>query len=206
MIARLFVFFLLAAVSPAQQTSTANPPKSEADSAGPVLPVIDPNACPFEGCTFGKWKVTKESAMYSTWQGGRTEAGKLHPGEEVVALTGVHITLKPDRISVRKPIPDLEVEPGDVILRYMYVGEGFANIWAKGHWHKEHDCSFVTEKDGMGCMKNCSAVVAECGAKEWWVQVKTSGGVLGWVLVQDNFAGMDSLASLNSSRHVLLSR
>lgn len=166
------------------------------DSAEPKLPVIDENACPFEGCTFRKWTVTKDSTLYSTWQDTRTETGKLKPRDRVTGLTGVHVTRKPDRILVRQPIPDLGVKPGDVILRYMYVGEGFANIWANGNWHKEYDCSFITEQNGSGCAQGCAAVVTEAGVKEWWVQVKTGNGKTGWVLVQDNFDGMDILGTI----------
>jgi hypothetical protein len=164
----------------------------------PTLPVIDYNACPFEGCTFGNWKVTKDSKLYSSWQNGRAEVGTLNTGTEVAGLTGVHITRKPDKIVVTKAIPDLDAQPGDVILRYMYVGEGFANIWFKGSWHKEYDCSFVTEKDNEGCLRDCSGSVAEYGVKEWWVKINTHDSKTGWVLVEDNFDGMDSLARLNS--------
>jgi hypothetical protein len=123
------------------------------------------------------------------------ETGKLKRGDKATGITGVHVTRKPDRILVRQPIPDLAAKPGDVILRYMYVGEGFANIWVSGHWHKEYDCSFVTERNGSGCAKGCAAVVTEDGVKEWWVQVKVSNGETGWVLTEDNFDGMDMLGS-----------
>jgi hypothetical protein len=181
---RLSAFLLLATIALAQQAPTAEP----------LLPVIDSNACPFEGCTFRAWKVTKESTLYSSWKSKRTEIGKLHPGQDVTGLTGVHITYKPDRILVKQPLPDLGLRPGDVILRYMYVGEGFANVWFKGEWHREFDCSFITEKNGQGCLKDCAAMVTEEGKKEWWVKIKTASGKIGWVLVDNNFDGMDILA------------
>jgi hypothetical protein len=184
---------LFAALALAQQSPTS-PSQSSAGNIGePSLPVIDYKACPFEGCTFGKWKVMKLTAVYSSWQNGRTELVKLQPGEEVIGLTGVHVTRKPDRIVVKKEIIDLGLRPGDVILRYMYVGEGFANIWAKGQWHKEQDCTFITEKSSEGCLRDCSAIVDEEGMKEWWVKIKTFDGKVGWVLEQGNFEGIDSL-------------
>jgi len=76
----------------------------------------------------------------------------------------------------------------------MYLGEGFANIWFNGAWHKGEDCTFVTEKNGQGCLRDCSAIVTEQGVKDWWVKIKTSDGKIGWVLVEDNFDGMDALA------------
>ena len=131
--------------------------------------------------------------MYSSWQEGRTELARLKAGEEVTGLTGVHVTLRPDRILVKTAIPNLALKPGDIVLRYMYLGEGFANIWANGVWHKSEDCTFITEKSGEGCLRDCSAVVTEEGVKEWWVKIKTSDGQVGWVLVEHNFDGMDSL-------------
>jgi hypothetical protein len=190
-----FAVIILAASMLGQQAR----PTSAANFTEPTLPVIDYDACPFEGCTFGKWKVTKDSKLYSSWQDGRAELGTLNTSTEVAGLTGVHITRKPDKIVVTKAIPDLDAQPGDVILRYMHVGEGFANIWIKGSWHKEYDCSFVTEKENEGCLRDCSGSVAEYGVKEWWVQIKTHDDKMGWVLVNDNFDGMDSLASLNSA-------
>ena len=85
------------------------------------------------------------------------------------------------------------------MLRYMYLGEGFANIWANGKYTKDTDCTFVTEKSGGRCLRDCPAVVEEDGEKEWWVQVKTSSGKIGWVEADIDFDGMDSLASAFSS-------
>lgn len=196
---RIFFVLLLAAVAFGQQPahSTAEPRSGLAE---PALPVVDENACPFEGCTFGKWKVVKESTVYSSWKDDRVEIAKLSVGQEVTGLTGVHITRRPDRILVKQDLPSLGLKRGDVVLRYMYVGEGFANMWANGKWHKEEDCSFITEKDGMGCLRDCAAVVIANGVKEWWVQITTSDGKSGWVLVKDNFDGMDSLAELKLLR------
>lgn len=176
----------------AQQTTETTPAKPR--NAEPHLPVIDFKACPFEGCTFGKWKVTKASTMYSSWRENRRPMAELKPGDEVTGLTGVHITHKPDRIFVKNAIPDLGLKPGDVVLRYMYLGEGFANVWFNGAWHKSEDCTFITEKNGQGCLRDCLAIVIEVGVKDWWVQVKAPNGKIGWVLVRGNFDGMDAFA------------
>jgi len=181
----------LLTVAPLAQTgASANPDLT----AEPDLPVIDYNACPFEGCTFGKWKVTKNSRVYSSWRKDRVEIARIKPGEKVTGMTGVHITRKPDRILVSQDMPDLGLKRGDLILRYMYLGEGFANIWFNGAWHKGEDCTFITEKRGQGCLRDCQAIVTEEGRKDWWVKIKTSDGKTGWVLVEQNFEGMDAFA------------
>ena len=184
------LFIILAAPMIAYGQSTAAPAAPE-----PALPVIDLNACPFEGCRFGTWLVTRKTTVYDTWKRSRKIQGRLEKGTAVTALTGVHITLRPDRIKVTRAIAGLGVHPGDIILRYMYIGEGFADIWAKGRWSKEYDCSFVTEADGSGCARDCSANVVAAGRKEWWVNVKGPKGVTGWTKVEDQFRCMDALGS-----------
>ena len=186
---RTFLSISLLAVAFAFGQSGTGSSKDE-----PPLPVIDENACPFEGCHFGKWIVVHDDTIYSSWQEDRKSVASIHKGEIVTGLTGVHITLAPDHIRVNQPIPDLGAQPGDVILRYMYRGEGTADIWVKGQWKKEYDCSFVQEKDGTGCMgDNCAAKVISAGRKEWWAKVKTEKNISGWTLVRDQFNCIDAL-------------
>jgi hypothetical protein len=181
--------------------------QASSDTKEPSLPVIDYEACPFEGCTFRKWIVTHDSRIFSSWKDDKTPVLLLKRGEVVTGLTGVHITYTPDRIQVIRPIPDLHLQAGDIILRYMYHGEGFADIWAKGQWKKEYDCTFITEKDGSGCQRNCPAKVLSEGKKAWWVNLKTAQSSTGWAKVDDQFDCMDSLggddkcASLNADIH-----
>lgn len=169
------------------------PPEKPA-SGEPSLPVVDDNACPFEGCTFRKWFVARDSTIFSSWKDDRKPVSTLKKGEVVTGLTGVHITYEPDRIKVLKPIPELHLQPGDIILRYMYHGEGFADIWVKGQWKKEYDCTFITEKDGSGCLRDCLAKVVSEGRKDWWVRLKTAQGSIGWAKVEDQFDCMDDLS------------
>jgi len=111
----------------------------------------------------------------------------------VTGLTGVHITYEPDRVQVLQPLPGLRRQAGDIILRYMYRGEGFADIWAKGQRRREYDCTLITEKDNSGCLRDCAAKVITEGRKDWWVRVKTKEGLIGWAKAEDQFDCMDSL-------------
>jgi hypothetical protein len=180
-------------------------PPNKSTAQEPALPVVDYNACPFEGCTFRKWVVAHDSSIFSSWKDDRKPVSRLKKGEVVTGLTGVHITYEPDRVKVSQRIPELGLQPGDIVLRYMYHGEGFADIWAKGQWKKEYDCSFITEKDGSGCLRDCPAKVISEGKRTWWVRLKTSQGSIGWAKVEDQFDCMDSLGgdakcdSLNAS-------
>jgi hypothetical protein len=185
----LLLFCLLVPLFPSRQVSS--PDKSGMDA--PPLPVIDYNACPFEGCMFRKWVVAHDSDIFSSWNEDKKLTSNLKKGDVVTGLTGVHITYEPDRIQVSKPIPELGVQPGDIILRYMYHGEGYADIWLKGQWRKEYDCSFITEKDGSGCSHNCAAKVLSYGKKDWWVRVKTAKDLIVWAKVEGQFDCIDKL-------------
>jgi hypothetical protein len=188
-----FALSLLAPVFLAAQS----PPRQSTAPAPPHLPVIDRNACPFEGCTFRNWLVTKDSPLFSTWEKDGKTIGTLKKDQVVTGLTGVHITWEPDRIQVLKPIPELHLQPGDIILRYQYLGEGFANVWVNGEWKESYDLTFVTEMDNSGCLRDCPAKVISEGRKDWWVRVKTPQGTIGWAKADDQFDCMDALGGDN---------
>jgi hypothetical protein len=173
---------------------SAQAPGNKSSTAEPALPVINYRACPFEGCMFRKWIALKDVTLYSNWKEDRKTVTTVKAAEVVTGVTGVHITYEPDRIQVLQPLSELGLQPGDILLRYMYRGEGFADVWTKGQWHRTFNCSFITEKNSTGCRFDCAAKVISEGRKEWWVQVKTSQGVLGWTKSEDQFNCMDKLA------------
>src|SRR3974377_1864844 len=85
----------------------------------PTLPVVDYKACPFEGCTFRKWVIAKDVALYSTWKKDRKQVTTAKRGQVVTGFTGVHITYAPDQVRVLQSLPELGLQSGDTILRYM---------------------------------------------------------------------------------------
>ena len=175
---RLGIFLLLATIATAQQGAS---PSSAASPSEPKLPVANDSACPGKGSVVKNWKISRHLPMYSSWQDDRIQTATLEPGENVAVVAGVQVIRQPDRILVTQPIPDLQLKPGDVILRFNTLGEGAADLWTSGTWHNSYDASFTTEKNGLGCRRHCLAVVIDDGIREYWVQVKTSSGQTGWV-------------------------
>jgi hypothetical protein len=90
----------------------------------PALPVIDHDACPFEGCTFGEWSAKKRNAAVHHVKADRVQIGNLIKGQKVDGLTGVHVTKKPDTIRALVDMPELSLKKGETFFRYMYRGEG----------------------------------------------------------------------------------
>jgi hypothetical protein len=189
---RLGTLILLTMISTAQQTAIAPPADKRSGITEPALPVIYQKACPFEGCTFRQWTVNKQSKMYSSWQSNRNLVATLKAGEKVTGLTGVLISRKPDRFLVKQPTPYFSLKVGDVILQYAEWGEGAADLWAKGVWYKSFDWGQTEEGDLI--LSDDNVTLVEHGSREWWVQVKTLSGKMGWVHASGNFDGMDALA------------
>jgi len=155
----------------------------------PTLPRVDEHACPFEGCRFGKWTVRQDVALYSTWKRNRTVVGRLRKGQVVTATTGINITFEPSEILVTAPIPQYNLQPGDLVFGYMNVGEGFLNAWFNGFWVDLFDSSAIAP----GCVRNCAGKFVKPGRYEWWVRIRFGDRLTGWSNQTDRFDGKDAL-------------
>lgn len=171
-----------------------NPSLTPRKAAKPVLPKVDYNACPFEGCQFGKWVARQRIDIYDTWTSKRRRIGTLQKSEEVNALTGVHMTYEPAVIRVTAPMPDYGLKTGDTIFGYMNLGEGVFNAWFNGYWVEEFDGSGIQARDGSGCRRNCNAELLKPARSEWWVKIQTKDSLIGWTNRGDQFDGSDALA------------
>ena len=61
-------------------------------------------------------------------------------------------------------------------------------FWAKGVWFEEY-YELVAERGACGFtagfgLGGCTVDIIDDGVSEWWVQVKTSKGITGWVLAE----------------------
>jgi hypothetical protein len=155
----------------------------------PVLPRIDQNACPFEGCQFGRWTVRQSVRLYSTWKANRTLTATLRKGQVVTAISGIHITFAPSEVLVTAPIEQYDLKTGDHVFGYMHLGEGFFNAWFNGWWVDSFDGSGVAP----ACSRDCHARLVNPGRMEWWVQIEANRAT-GWTNQTDRFDGKDALA------------
>jgi hypothetical protein len=169
-----------------------NPALVPQKRAKPALPKVDENACPFEGCQFGRWTAREPVQLYSSWKSDRKPLRSLNKGEAVNALTGVHITFEPSEIEVTAPLAEYSLKPGDKIFEYMYLGEGVFNAWFNGFWVEDFDGSGIGR---LGCNRNCNAKLLKPGRSEWWVKLKTEDGSISWTNEADKFDGTDALAA-----------
>ena len=97
---------------------------------------------------------------------------------------------QPDQARIKSVSPDEASWPqlkiGDVVLGYGWHVDGNMVFWAKGAWFQE-DIEAVSEKGQCGFTSGfgpggCTIDIIQTGIIEWWVQVKTSKDISGWVL------------------------
>ena len=159
----------------------------------PAVPRVDFNACPFEGCQFGKWTARKPVTVYSSWTARRKIIARVRAGEKLKAITGVSVVVQPGKVIFDRDVPTYGARRGDVAYTYMYCGEGATDMWTNGRFVSCADASF-SWKGVEGCQRDCDGHYLEPTKSEWWVRVRLKDGRTGWVKVTDNFDGTDALA------------
>ena len=156
----------------------------------PPVNYADYGACPFECCTYRRWSVVKDTVLYKERSEKSGEAFHVRKGEQVTGLTGVVITLKPGKASVRKATTigtgkrRTQVKPGDVLYLLHYEGEGIYKIWFRGGIY-ENEVSTAADVNGKIQLLNEPDNV-------WWVKVKNSRNQIGWSKQDKNFGDMDA--------------
>jgi hypothetical protein len=192
---RLGLFLLLTVLATAQQASVSK--TGEPTTSEPKLPVTDDKACPGPSRrTDGvlepiHMKLEHNGRMCSSWKDDRVFIASLRVGEEVVVLSGLNVIREPDKVRILQPSlpgenPSRKV--GDEVLGYGLRGDGDYVFWAKGIWYTRY-YEFEGDMQG-GCgfsdKTDCTFAVLKRGIQEWWVRVKTSKGLAGWVSASKN--------------------
>lgn len=175
------------------------PQAQPADSAGPKLPIETPNACPFEGCTFGTWTARKSLTMRRTRSGRGSKAFTLRAGEPVSALTGVLVIERAGRVEFRErtnlPSEDgmVTVAPGETLYLLGYKGEGFTDAWFKGKTYRGLDGAMAFFNALCDTRpERCTGRIVERVRSTWWVQIRNAEGLVGWTNQAEEFDGKDA--------------
>lgn len=145
-----------------------------ADELKPPNIHIDKGACPFECCTYREWVARADMTLLDI-PDGKKVVGQIKKGENVLALTG-EIHSVPLRILSPNNYPDARVKVGDTIYLLHYVGEGYWKVWHEGR---------LIEIDNLPSK----------GPKPkstWWVELKTSSGIIGWTVEHRSFDNQDA--------------
>lgn len=169
----------------------------------PASPYVAKDACPGEYCVLGTWKARKTTPLYEKPESSRV-VGHAKAGTQVEALTG-NVIAEPIPIAViydhntndehrYEELVHTSFPKGAIVFLLDYVGEGFYNTWYRGRvislddWRLEPYCLKPSER----CW--AEPILAELTAPstnqyplpnqrhDWWVQIKTPAGVVGWTL------------------------
>ncbi|MGA2856254.1 MAG: hypothetical protein ABSE40_05265 [Candidatus Sulfotelmatobacter sp.] len=192
---RLLAILMLTSLATGQQPS--NPIIGKSNTPKPELPAIDEYACPGKGNIVPNVKIDKDDRIYPSWKGNEKPIGTLKAGQEVTVLSGANVIREPGTAIIKYVGPSVpsSLKAGDVALDYGVEADGNILFWAKGTWFVE-DIESVAEKGQCGFTSGfgpsgCWVDIIKDGISEWWVQVKTSSGLTGWVLAH-KFSGREN--------------
>ena len=152
---------------------------------------IDRGACPFEGCTYRRWTVTSDTALYGQPEGTKP-VGEVHKGETVDAIDGeVHVVPTPMTVVFNHE----DFHRGDRVYLLTYLGEGFMEVWFEGKISVEEVLFLFTGDD---LWPTCLQASADCWGRiekrepfDWWILIKPHQGKSGWTKESDHFGEKD---------------
>ncbi|MCP5418970.1 MAG: hypothetical protein H6970_00565 [Gammaproteobacteria bacterium] len=154
---------------------------------------VDKGACPFECCTYGAWVALEETPLLDKPDGKQTVAN-LKRCEKVEGVTG-DFYVKPSLVEVVKDYEDdagNQFKKGDKFYLLSPQGEGFFSAWADGKLFDVDGVFIFPKEDCDANPSDCWAMIqGDPGEGVWWMQVKTSTGVVGWTK-EPVFDGQDS--------------
>ncbi len=144
---------------------------------------IDKGACPGEGCRYGeRWVATREVTLLEAPNAMGKSVAVVRSDEAVTTVTGeVHSI--PIRFVVNRTHG--EFAPGDEVLVYTYLGEGRFRLSHNGALKvADLDIGPRATSDSTQCATSptrCWGTLAKELKSDWWVRVRTQGGLEGWV-------------------------
>lgn len=182
---RIGAFLLFATLVAASQ----NIPRSGM-SPQPKLPVIDFDACgrPDPGVDSAKpvpFALEADDRLYSSWQDNRTLVRNLSRGTQVTRIGAVNIIQEPDKGVITGEVDESRrpLRRGDQVFGCGLHPDGFISFWGKGIWFTEYVDNVASKGAcGFADKTHCRINITQPGTQEWWMQLKTSNGVTGWIL------------------------
>jgi len=167
-------------------TGLVAPARGAEDAVHPSV-YVDKGACPGEGCTYGQWRVLKETPLRALPDVTSKVVTTCRAGSAVSASTGEVHTVAGKFTVKKKHGPFV---PGDVLWVYTYLGEGSFKIWFGGRF-MEQDLNFSPWGGSGG--SRCE-VEGRCWGKMdkeldsvWWIRIENADGVAGWTREGENF-------------------
>lgn len=150
---------------------------SFADASPLRFPHYDNGVCPYEGCSYDSEIIAKEPTVaYKQPSVEAASSFRIAKNEVMLAKTGVVITIKPRVLKMRKTCVldqanGITAVAGDSVYILASLGEGMSKAWLNGRYFD------ISEFD----LGDCVAPSSDEGQYEWWIQVQSTSGAMGWV-------------------------
>lgn len=180
----------------------ASSPTAGQSPDGPAMPIVDAGACPFEGCRYGQWTTNDAVTIRRSRSARSSVVLRLTKGEQVTALTGAVVILRPGRVEFTEPTDlastdgNIAAKPGDTLYLLSYIGEGFTNAWFKGRAYREVDGAMAFFNALCDTQPaRCTGRVVEPTQSEWWIQVRSRSNRVGWTNEPEKFDGKDQFGA-----------
>jgi hypothetical protein len=155
---------------------------AEEGSDRPPVPFIAHNVCPGEGCNFGS-RITQLRLDVFEREGDASRVTfTLQPYETYEALRGDVYVTRPGIVEVTKPVfhdssSEPLFQPGNTVYVLTQYGEGFVDVWYKGHVHHITDF-WAMPGDKPGDFKG---ILRQAPQSTWWVYIRSASGDYGWI-------------------------
>jgi len=166
----------------------------------PRIPYYSWDACPFECCTYRRWKAEESVSAFARRDGKGQVAFQIKKGEWVSGVGGVVITYRAGVSKILKPIqvgylkrgdkPVLRLKPGDTVYPLHHQGEGFSLFWYKGRVYSDEVSAHKPDADPPDPALNVQALVIP--EYVWWAKVRNRHGAMGWTDQLGKFSNVDA--------------
>ncbi len=174
------MLFLFAALVLAAATPDVGPPTVNGVFA-------QPDVCPGEGCDTTMWWRAKASVPLYKAPGSPRIIGYAKPGDRAAVRETLYWS-HPQRGVVLIDAPPFK--QGDVIYALIPEGEGYTTVWRRGEQLTLPPDDELDSKGRQVVQWNEAPRPDDI----WWVKVRTSHGLTGWLKDPEAFACMGKLA------------
>jgi hypothetical protein len=155
----------------------------EAPAVGEVW--VSVGACPFEGCSYGKWPVQKATPVRREPKLSTPIVATLQQGEQIDALRGdVHVFPGRARVVDQPHNSAAGLDPEEDILILDYIGEGRSRVYQTGHFAQVMIARTKERCQSNPNWRHCWVEVLLEPVCNWWVEIEARDGqIKGWLLV-----------------------
>jgi len=163
--------------------------------AGPPLPFVEEGACPFAGCSYGRWTATGHVALKAEPHPDAPVVFRLRPGDHAEAVTGTVTTVRSGVVRFHEPVDlasadgPIHVSPDEPLFIVTDRGTTTTTAWWRGRFYRDVIGTAFSAPECARPTSACAGTIIEKPRQIWWVQVRNDRGELGWTNQTDRFDG-----------------